>query len=156
MSWTKATRKNPQEWSTPLINALFNNRAKQIRNDCQLSFLNSRLVTVIFSDTSSLSDKRRFSVFTMLKRMLESCAPKTWRFLRDNVTTLPWCNFNASGCNVKKRYLYTCCTLVPTKKAKSPWKIKLWLARIEHLQTQCTSSFFGGGGGVSKFLDKQI
>ena len=66
MSLTNATRKNPQEWSTPLINARLSNRAKHVRNACQLSLVTPWASVSVVCDSSS-SASRAFSFIAILK-----------------------------------------------------------------------------------------
>lgn len=89
ISLTNATRKNPHEWRTPLINALLSNIEKQMRKACKLSFVNPCDSFSVLFDSSS-SHKRAFSLFAILKMgFVALCfSAKWWRFLRDNVTTL--------------------------------------------------------------------
>lgn len=68
MSLTKATRKNPHEWRTPLTNALLNNNEKQTRKARQLSFVNPWASFSVLFDSSS-SHRRAFSFFAILKKM---------------------------------------------------------------------------------------
>lgn len=66
ISLTNATRKNPHEWRTPLINALLSNIEKQMRKACKLSFVNPCGSFSVLFDSSS-SHKRAFSLFAILK-----------------------------------------------------------------------------------------
>lgn len=83
ISLTNATRKNPHEWRTPLINALLSNIEKQMRKACKLSFVNPCDSFSVLFDSSS-SHKRAFSLFAILKMWFVAL------FQRQMMTFPPW------------------------------------------------------------------
>lgn len=117
MSLTKATRKNPHEWRTPLTNALLNNNEKQTRKARQLSFVNPWASFSVLFDSSS-SHRRAFSFFAILKKNVVRC----FMFQRQIMTFPPWQRNNINVINVTTyAKLWNICN--PQPKATIVWCI---------------------------------